>query len=263
MSQKRFDLGTALLSIASFLTVITSAYCKPVVHVPQSLDTTPSLVTGKWTASDAPYKGVEKQIAEDYTDGRNMQDVLHQWQQESLKNPKDPVIRFAVVFASRGVAKIANPDAALPYSLVETLASHDPGNVHEYARMRFCMLEEADRPLPPNEAKAVGNKLLQYNPKDTLVRTNLIYMLCDDNHAKEALPYALEWAKAEPNNAKVHTSLALVYQDMWFATKNKQYGRLAVQEFQQFLQIAPPSDGFRANAKNSIKVLQREVAKAG
>lgn len=262
MNKKEVGIGICAMLIALFLATGKSVLCKPNNHVPKSLDTNPSLVIGKWTASDLPYKDAERQIAKDYTDGRNMQDVLHQWQQAAAKSPKDPVMQLAVVFAARGVAKIANPDAALPYSLVETLASHDPGNVHEYARLRFCMLEEADRPLPPNEAKAVGNKLLQYNPKDTLVRNNLIDMLCDDNHAKEALPYALEWAKAEPGNPKVHTSLALVYQDMWFATRNKQYGRMAVQEFQQFLQIAPPTDGFRANAKNSIKVLQREVAKA-
>ena len=263
MNQKRFDIGTTGLLVVLFLTVSTSALCKPVIHAPRSLDTTPSLVVGKWTASDIPYKGVEKQIAKDYTDGRNMQDVLHQWQQAASKNPKDPVVQFAVVFAARGVAKIANPDASLPYSLVETLAKHDPGNVHEYTRMRFCMLQEADRRLPPSDAKMVGDKLLQYNPKDALVRINLIYMLCDDNHAKEALPYALEWAKAEPNNAKVHTSLALVYQDMWFATKNKQYGQMAVQEFQQFLRVAPSNDGFRGLAQNSIKVLQSEIAKSG
>ena len=221
------------------------------------------LAIGKWTASDAPYKEAEKQIAKDYADGKDMKDVLHQWQQVAVKNPKDPVVQLAAVFAARGVAKIANPDAALPYSLVETLASHDPGNVHEYARMRFCMLEEADRPLPPSEAKAVGNKLLQYNPKDTLVRTNLIYMLCDRDHAQAALPYALNWVKTEPNNAKAHSSLALVYQDRWFETKNKQYGRLAVQQFQQFLKTSAPNDGFRGNAQNSIKVLQEEVAKSG
>ena len=129
--------------------------------------------------------------------------------------------------------------------------------------MRFCMLEEADRPLLPHEAKAVGDKLLQYNPKDELVRINLIYMLCNEDYAQTALPYALGWVKTEPNNPKAHSSLALVYQDRWFETKNKRYGRLAVQEYQQFLRTAPPTDGFRGLAQRAIKFLQRDIAKAG
>ena len=256
-------LIVACAGCAVFLTTLNVAIHGRPIPTPRSLASAPSMTVGQWTSSDFPYKDVESKMAKDFASGKTPQVISQEYQALAVSRPKDAVSQFAAVIASRGQYRVSNPDASLPYSLVETLASHDPGNVHEYARMRFCMLEEADRPLPPNEAKAVGDKLLQYNPKDTLVRTNLIYMLCDGNHAEEATPYALKWVKTEPNNAKAHSSLALVYQDMWFATKNKKYGRMAVQEFQQFLRTASPNDGFRSLAQHSIKVLQGEVAKAG
>ena len=262
MPDKSFKASAMFLVIMSLIVVAVGVYGRPTAH-PQGLTYAPAMMVGEWTASDRPYKDVEKQIAQDYTAGRNMQLVLKQWQQSAASNPKDPVTQFAVVFASRGAYRVANPGGILPYSLVETLAEHDPGNVNEYARFRFCMTEEAERQMPVWNAEAIGKKLLQYDPNDNLVKINLIYMLCDSGHPQAALPYAQQWVKADPNNEKVYSSLALVYQDLWFATKNKAYGRLAVREFQQFLHFASPGDGFRHRAEHSIQVLQEEVARAG
>ena len=228
----------------------------------RGLGSEPSMTISEWTASDTPYKDVESKMAKDFASGKTPRQISQEYRALAAKQPKDPVAQFAAVVAARGEFREANPEGSLPYSLVEMLVMHDPGNVHEYARMRFCMLQEADRRLPPANAKMIGDKLLQYNPKDALVRINLIYMLCDLDHAQAAMPYALKWVKSEPKNEKAHSSLALVYQDLWFATKNKLYGQLAVQEYQQFLRLAPPNDGFRGLAQNSINVLQQEIAKA-
>ncbi len=222
-----------------------------------------AIVVGQWTADDRPYKEVEARMAKDFATGRSPQAILDEYRILATAQPRNPVSQFAYVCAARGAALTAHPEESLPYELVETLAKHDPNNVHEYTRYRFCLAQEADRILPYQNAKAVGAKLLQYNASDHFVRTSLIYMLCDSDHPREAMPYALKWVKAEPKNEKAHSSLALVYQDMWFATKNKVYAVQAVQEYQQFLRFAPPNDGFRGLAQNSIKVLQQGIARAG
>lgn len=262
MKHRSVAMYVGLLFIVLPITMTIGIYGKP-IPTPEGLGYVPSMTVGTWTASDQPYKDVEAKMAKEFASGKTPQAISQECQISAASRPKDPVAQFAAVIAARGAIRVADPEGTVPYSLVETLAMHDPGNVHEYTRMRFCMLEEADRRLPPDKAKSIGDKLLQYNPKDTLVRTNLIYMLCDSDHPREAMPYALKWVKAEPKNEKAHSSLALVYQDLWFATKNKQYGQLAVQEYQQFLRLAPPNDGFRGLAQNSINVLQQGIAKAG
>lgn len=263
MTNKSNGVTTAFLMIISLVVTAICVYGKPLlVHPPKDSTSALAMTVGEWIASDRPYKDVESQMAKDFASGKTPQMILQQCQRLAIRHPKDPVAQFAAVIAARGAYRVASPGGVLPYTLVETLAEHDPGNVHEYARFRFCMTEEAGRQLPLRNAEVIGKKLLQYNLKDSLVKINMIYMLCDSNHAQAALPYAQQWVKTEPNNEKAHSSLALVCQDLWFSTKNKSYGRLAVQEFRQFLRTAPPGDGFRERAENSIKVLQEEVAKA-
>ncbi len=265
MANEKFTrAATASLVIVSLAVAAVCAYGKPTTaHVPENMTSAPPMIVREWTASDLPYKDVENQMAKDFAGGKTPQTISEQYQRLAASRPKDPVAQFAAVIAARGAAREVNPGSILPYTLLETLAKHDPGNVHEYTRLRFCMTEETERQLSLRDTEAIGKKLLQYNPKDNLVKINLIYMLCDAGHAQAALPYAREWVKTEPNNPKTYTSLALVYQDLWVATKNKSYGRLAVKEFQQFLRVASPGDGFRRRAEHSIQVLQEEVARSG
>jgi len=261
---KKAAVAVAMSLIAAALAVADPPKPRqlPASHMAQGLTYAPALAVRQWTASDRPYKDVEAQMAQEFASGKTPQAILEQYQRLAANHPKDPVMQFAAVCAARGAVLASNAENLVPYALVQTLADFDPGNVHEYVRYRFCMTEEAGRNLPTQNTEAIGRRLLQYNPKDHFVRLNMIYMLCDSGHAQAALPYAQEWVKTEPNNEKAHSSLALVCQDLWFATKNKSYGRQSVEEFQRYLRVAPSGDGFRQNAEHSIKVIQEEVAKA-
>lgn len=251
-------VGTkAVILVIMSLTVC--AHGKPIpVHPPMGLTSAPSMAVGEWTASDRPYKDLEHQMAKDFANGKNPQAILQECQRLAVRRPKDPVAQFAAMIAARGAYRVANPGGILPYELVETLAKNDPGNVHEYARFRFCMTEEAEKQLPLRDTEVIGEKLLQYNPKDDLVRINLIYMLCDANHAQAALPYAQQWVKTDPNSEKAHSSLALVYEDIWFKTKKRGDADKAVAEYQQFLRFAPPNDGFRQHAEHLIETIRAQ-----
>lgn len=219
---------------------------------------TPPLQAATWSASNKPYKEIEDQIANEFNSGKKPEEIAQKYKALALSHPKDPLAQFAWVFAERGAVIITQPGGLVPYTLVEALAKSDPGNVFEYTRYRFCMTEEAGKTLPVQNIKAIGDKLLRHDPSDNSVRLNLIYALCDAGEPNMALPYALQWTKQEPSDAKAHSSLALVYEDIWFKTKKRSDADKAVAEYQQYLRFAPPNAGFRPRAEHLIETIRNQ-----
>lgn len=257
MRRYRIILPLVLVSVAAIGVAIGQAKVLP-KHNP------PALATENWTGSDLPYKDVEQKIKREYSGGESLDAIALKYKAKALLRPSDPVAQFAWIYAARG-ADVVN--GSLPRQapiLLQDLEQADPGNIYEYTKYRFCMSEEANVQLPRQEVKTIGDRLLNYDSKDNWSRLSLIYLLTNNykTGAVEALPYALAWINREPKNEKAHSALGLIYFNMWEGSnrKNQALARKALTEYQAYMRLAPPNDGFRKLAAVYIKHLQQAVS---
>ena len=258
---RKIETTSTIFGAFGFLVLaITVVYGQ--VHE-MALHKVPALVTEKWTGSDKPYQDIVAQIKKEYSQGRDPDAIAQEYRLAAKLNPTNPVAQFARVCSARGTAVISNSEDREALSLLQILENADPGNIHEYTRYRFCLSDEANTPLPIDDIKTVGEKLLLYDPKDNWARLSLINMLSNYKQGgKEALPYALDWVKQEPENAKAHSSLAQAYFNQWEEStrKNNTLGNQAIQEYQAYLRLAPSNDGFRSHAKRYISHIEEAEA---
>ena len=247
--------------VAAVVALVASGYIKqpsaPTRHK------VPSLLEETWSASDKPYKDAEAQMAWEYAAGKTPQAILEEYRTVALQRPADPVAQFSWVNAEKGEILVSDSQRNIPDSLVKRLEGADPGNVHEFARCRYCMSQEAGLQPSLQWVIAVGEKLLHYDPKDQWVRTNMIYFLLNTKAGfQQALSRALYWVKLEPNNSKAHSTLALVYEDIWAADRKHHRSEAAksVEEYRTYLRLAPTRDPFRQNAQYLVKTITQQAA---
>lgn len=105
-------------------------------------------------------------------------------------------------------------------------------------------------------ATQMYQKALKINPLDTDIRTNMAtayYYLGESNKATRQLHEVLA---SDPNHAEAHYALGMI---LW---KNKSDYRLALREFENYLQLAPSGIKARAARENieQLKKLIREEA---
>lgn len=233
------------------------------VHSPaarQAEKSAGSSMEQNWTADVAPYKEVLKRMKAEFQQGKSPQEITQEYKTLAQSHPDDPVAKLAYIAAQRGQIIAAGKD--VPTSLVGALKKADPGNAYEYARYEFCMSEEAKIQMPHQEVKAVGGRLLKYDPTDNWARLSLINLLTNYKTGDvESLPYALEWVKREPKNEKAHSALGLVYFNMWAGGKRKDQSlaRKSLAGYQAYVRLAPPKDGFRKFAAIYIENLQKAL----
>ena len=201
-------------------------------------------------------------MAEEYKTGMTSQAILEQYKAYALRHPDDPVAQFAWVVAEEGQVIVTTGTTDISPALVQQLEDADPGNVHEITRYRYCLSQEANLQLPVNEVTTVGDRLLHYNPRDEKVRISMIYLLVDTKQGMQlALPRALQWVRQQPNNAKVHSTLALVYEDIWASDKRYHVpeAHKSIEEYKAYLRLAPANDLFRKQAEYLIATISKQA----
>lgn len=254
--------ATILYSSAVLVLVIGSVYRQVHSPVKQRLnESSGSSMTRNWTADVGPYKEVLKRMKAEFQQGKSPQEITQEYKALAQSRPADPVAQLAYIAAQRG--QIIAAGKSIQPSLVDALTKADPGNAYEYARYQFCMSDEANIQLPQQEVKTVGDRLLRYDSQDNWSRLSLINLLTNYKTGDvEALPYGLKWIKREPKNEKAHSALGLIYFDMWASgnRKNQALARKSLAEYQAYMRLAPPNDGFRRLAAIYIKHLQQALS---
>jgi hypothetical protein len=213
----------------------------------------------KWTKSDKPYREIKEKIEKEIPYASDPHAFANVYGLAAAARPSDPMAQFAWACAEYEYRRIDPSRGGVPNDILADMEKADPGDVHEYSRLRFAITQDTHPNAFHPDLAAMGRRLLQYDPKDDFVKINLIYEL---GKSRESLPEALrlskKWVLEEPANPKAHSTLAFVYDTMWDYTKLKEklYAEKAVIEYKEYLRLAPAGDGFRKQAEHLIQFIQ-------
>lgn len=214
-------------------------------------------VNWPWNGKDAVYKGAESEVTLSLS--RTPPRKVTDWYQKIAQaHPKDPVAQFLWANAALNELQRVPGQFGPAAAALKCLQGVDPGNMREYARLRYVMTLQTEPNKAHPDIERVGDRLLATNPRDGYVKRVMVYDLCNGRNVHKAVRLASEWAASEPKNPEPHAVLAFVYQNLWFRDKSAATKAKAISEYQRFIALAPPADPFRARATYLVGVLKNE-----
>jgi len=248
-----FGGGLWLYGRATYTASVEASY-----KAPPSPKDPGAWLTTPWTASDAPYIAMRMEIVAKIKSGTHIPAVLAQERLNAMEHPKDlgPQTRWLYV------AVLASPDGEnFDHRALPAVASLDPGNIAIVARTRWLavMLTQQNEDHPA--LQPLGYRLMKAYPKDRSVRIHLIYDLCAGRpgpasmeSVAKASELAQTWVANEPSNPSAHSALGYVWETYYHEPGPKRfYAQKAIDEYKEYLRLAPPGDEFRPGAEILVK----------
>lgn len=220
-------------------------------------------LTTAWTADSTPYVTMRTEINGKAKAGTSVKNILAQERLNAMEHPKD----FAAQYRWLVAANLAAPDGEnFDGRALAAVASLDPGNIAVVARSRWIaiMLTQQNEDHPA--LQPLAERLIALNPKDRNVRLHLIYDLCAGRPGPssvkplaKALTMAKAWVEEEPSNPSSHSVLAYVWESYYNQGNRRIYAQKSIDEFKEYLRLAPPRDEFRQGAEIQVKGLTKRL----
>ena len=214
-------------------------------------------VNWPWNASDKRYLDAEARVQNDLKH-RDPGQVAASYQRNAQAHPSEPLAQFQWAFAAQSDSQLVPKDRFTFGPALQALQGINPGNVRAYSRLQYLMTLMLEPNKTHPEIERVGDRVLEINPADWYVRRQMVFDLCNGKNIQKAVRVASAWAANDPNNPMVHSTLAFVYQNLWFRDKSAATKTKAIGEYQRFIALAPPTDPFRARAAYLVRVLQKQ-----
>lgn len=203
-------------------------------------------------------EGGRREIVAKIKSGTHIPAVLAEERLNAMEHPKDFAAQTRWLYA----AILASPDGEdFDDQALAAVASLDPGNIAIVARSRWLaiMLTQQNEDHPA--LQPMGERLMKVYPRDRNVRLHLIYDLCAGKPGPtsvkplaRALALAQKWVKEEPSNPSSHSALGYVWETYYHGSGPKHlYAQRAIDEYKEYLRLAPPSDPFRHDAEILVK----------
>lgn len=217
----------------------------------------PVWATAPWQGGDKPYQQIEASVDRLFASSSVSTTLLQTYQNTADQNHSDPQAQFRWAYASYR-AREATPPIVQRQSvgLGALERATFPGS-YRYARLCFLVGTQ----FGPNPyLKDAGQRLLRRGPNDYDVEYSLARSF-DPTRSPQAthlaLSYAQDLLKKKPNDARSYSALGGIYYYLWLVKHDKADGERAVQAYQHYLTLHPPSDKKRKLAQRIIDDIRK------
>ncbi len=196
--------------------------------------------TEEWKGDDRPYARIRTDVDNTVAQGQLTEAVIERYWTEREKNRQDPERLFRWVYAVYKAEQTHPPihfkqfpgPGAFMYDF-----SSPPS--YEFTRIRFLI--DAQYGGEP-ELVAVGKRLLRRNPKDYDVQYYLVEAFKpwkSEAEKQEALSYAQDLIRKNPNKPSAYGALGDVYHACWVVKRQPTDAEKAITAYEQYLRLAP------------------------
>lgn len=275
MKHKYGFLAAAAVLLGMNLTGLDRLGADPVVETPphnvlhRPMPDTGEWVTWGWTGDNARYIRAEREVFKAYAAAAKKdpqagspelpKSVLDFYGAVSCRNTSDPLAGFKWAYADMMRVPVEGHVDGTALRVVQGI---DPGNVREYTRVRYCLTLLSEPNKNHDSINKVAERLLKTNPKDDYVRQLYIYDLVNNEaDISKALKLAHEGVERQPEDAQAHSTLAYVYENQFFSSRQSIDRDNSIREYRRYLTLAPGKDGFRNQATYLISALAKEPTK--
>ncbi|MCA9678099.1 MAG: tetratricopeptide repeat protein [Myxococcales bacterium] len=156
-----------------------------------------------------------------------------------MPNDGRPWFELGIVQNRRG------DDLGAEASLAEAVARAPSNSLYWYAYGEMLRLNKKY-----DDAINAYAKAMDLDPPHPKAAAKRGLALAEADRLGEAEVFLTEAVRADPKNPFIHFNLAVVY-------KNQKKTKLAIEEFERFLELADPSDGDRGTAETCVKNLKK------
>jgi hypothetical protein len=251
----------------------------PVSTLKQPIPTLPVLAAPKpvaanpWAWTHVPLTGdnkafakARKQIDTAVSQGRDPEVLLEKYRTAGELSPGDPLVLFRWAYAAYITAtrQTTTPEV---FQCIKGLSDPRyavaPVPSYDFNRVRFLIASLT----APNPALAdLGRRLLAINQDDDAVEYALAGILLDTfNPPKtvEALGLAQDLINQEANRAEPYALVGEIYYLRWKAHHRPKDAQQASAAYQQYVQLAPDTDGFKKKAASLVAAINFKLKSSG
>lgn len=211
--------------------------------------------TEAWNGDNTPYHQARLAIDQIADAGQGLDELLVKYKAQAQRNPDDALAAFRWAYTAYRVMltrkSIITQSEALE-GVEEALRQADPPHTYDYDRIRFLVGEfyTSHRGAVP-----VAKRLLAVDNDDYRVQYCLASIYLDDYvHPKleEALAICQRLKQLYPTKSPIYALTGEAYVLWWYEDKQPAHARGVVENYEKYLQLAPPKDEFRKRAQGII-----------
>ncbi len=261
---KRYSLCTVVAT--SILASVAAAQAPspnagtPNFHVPVYKSRLPGILstrmwdwtTETWNGDDKPYQQARLAIDQVVSTHQDSNKLLVQYKVQAQRQPDNPLALFRWAYTAYQVMLTLHSTVAEHKVLdgVQECFYHTPSpHTYNYARMQFLVYEFY---TSHRQAVPVAKRLLAMNSDDYHVEYDLGVIYLNDYVSpdfNEALGICNHLKRRYPTKPSIYALTGETYALWWYKDKNPAYVRTALENYNKYLQIAPPEEKYRKQVK--------------
>lgn len=215
--------------------------------------------TEVWNGDNTPYHQARVAIDKVADAGQGLDELLIKYKAQAQRNPDDAQATFRWAYTAYHIMltrhSTLTQHAALE-GVEEALRQADSPHTYDYARIHFLVGEFY---TSHRQAVSVAKRLLAVDNSDYHVQYSLASIYLETSvspNFEEALAICRNLKHSYPKKASVYALTGETYAFWWYKDKNPAYAQAAVENYEKYLQLAPPNDEFRRQAMRIISQMK-------
>lgn len=211
--------------------------------------------TEPWNGDNTPYHQARLDIDKAADGKQGLDELLIKYKAQAQRNPDDALAAFRWAYTAYQVMLNRYSTLAQHKALdgvEEALRQADSPHTYDYARIRFLVSEFY---TPYRQAVPIAKRLLAVDSNDYEVEYSLASIYINAYVSppfEEALAICHHLKQLYPTRSSIYTLTGETYVLRWYKDKNPAYAQAAVENYEKYLQLAPPNDEFRKRAQGII-----------
>jgi hypothetical protein len=216
----------------------------------------------KWSGNNEPYQRarlVIDGIAE--ANGPNLERLLVKYKEKARKT-ENPLVIFQWAYVAYQVMLTRNSTITQHQALEgveEALRQTNSPHTYDYDRIRFLVGEFY---TSHREAIPIAKRLLAVNKNDYEVEYNLASTYLNDfapAKIEDSLDICRYLKQLYPSRSSLYTLTGEAYLLAWHRNHSPVQAKAVVENYQKYLNLAPPKDAFRKRAQQIVNEYEKKV----
>ena len=211
--------------------------------------------TATWKENNQFYAKIRAEIDDNFLHHTVDKTMLQQLQKAASSNYSDSKDFYRWAYAKYVDSKQETPIEN--WQLGEGAFEGPRPNIsaYDYVRLRFLYAAPGhDADLIPLAQRLIKRKPDDYDVLYALVK--LYHPVASNTEKQRALLYANQLITLFPQKADPYTAVGGIYYEAWLYSKKPADRNKAIQNYQKYLDLAPPTDTWRKQATMLIKEMQ-------
>lgn len=218
--------------------------------------------TEKWDGDNKPYHQARLDIDKVADAGQGLDELLAKDKAQAQKRPDDALAVFRWAYTAYRVM-LARYTREAQFAALDgvqvALRLADSPHTYDYARIQFLVGEFY---TSHKEAVPIAKRLLLVDKNDYHVEYCLAVTYLNDYVSPDfeaALTLCRHLKQLYPKKPSVYAVTGEAYVLWWYKAKNPADAQAAIENYEKYLQLAPPQDQFRKRAQGIINEFKSRV----